>query len=384
MDRTCYIAKNQASPQFATKVRVSAVLLWRLSGPTEDLDRGSKLTARVKHILTARADNQGDEMKLIAAALIVALTLGMLTPLSAADPQQLGRMPKVGVLSPSADFFLNAFRQGLRELNYIEGRNISVEYRSADGRADRLFDLAAELVRLKVDVMVPVTSPGVRAAKQATSTIPIVMGGVDDAVEQGFVASLARPGGNITGTSWLNPELSGKRLELLKDAFPKVSRVAVLREAVGGAGSLRATIEAARVLGVYVQILELRDPNELESAFEAMTRERVGALDVLPGLMITGYMRQIVDLAAKARLPVIFPDGQFVESGGLMSYGPNLPDSYRSTATYVDKILKGAKPADLPVAQPTKFELVINLKTAKQIGLTIPSNVLAQADKVIR
>jgi putative ABC transport system substrate-binding protein len=324
-------------------------------------------------------------MKLIAAALIVVvLTLGRLTSLPAADSQQLGKMPRVGLLSPSADFFLITFRQGLRELNYIEGRNISLEYRSAEGRANRLFDLAAELVHLKVNVMVTITSPGVRAAKQATTTIPIVMVGVDDAVEQGFVASLARPGGNITGTSWLNPELSGKRLELLKETFPKVSRVAVLREAVGGASSLRATMEAARVLGVHLQILELRDPNELDSAFAAMTRERVGALDVLPGLMITGYMRQIVDLAAKARLPVIFPDGQFVESGGLISYGPSVPDLYRRAATYVDKILKGAKPADLPVEQPTTFELVINLKTAKQIGLTIPPNVLARADKVIK
>jgi len=323
-------------------------------------------------------------MKLISAGLTVALTLGMLTSLPAADTQQLGSMRRVGVLSPSADFFLNAFRQGLRELNYVEGRNISLEYRSAEGRANRLFDLAAELVRLKVDVMVAITSLGVRAAKQATSTIPIVMGGVDDAVEQGFVASLARPGGNITGISTLNPGLSGKRLELLKEAFPKVFRVAVLREAVGGASSLRATIEAARVLGVHLQILELRDPNELDSAFAAMTRERAGALDVLPGLMITGYMRQIADLAGKARLPVIFPDGHFVESGGLMSYGPSLSEMYRLAATYVDKILKGAKPVDLPVEQPTKFELIINLKTAKQIGLTIPSNLLARADKVIK
>jgi ABC-type uncharacterized transport system substrate-binding protein len=328
--------------------------------------------------------NQRGQIKLITAGLIVALTLGMLTSLPAADTQQLGSMRRVGVLSPSAGFFLNAFRQGLRELNYVEGRNISLEYRSAEGSANRLFDLAAELVRLKVDVMVAITSLGVRAAKQATSTIPIVMAGADDAVEQGFVASLARPGGNITGTSWLNPELSGKRLELLKETFPKVSRVAVLREAVGGASSLRATMEAARVLGVHLQILELRDPNELDSAFAAMTRERAGALDVLPGLMITGYIRQIVDLAAKARLPVIFSNGQFVESGGLMSYGPSEPDLYRRAATYVDKILKGAKPADLPVEQPKKFELVINLKTAKQIGVTIPPNVLARADKVIK
>jgi putative tryptophan/tyrosine transport system substrate-binding protein len=265
-----------------------------------------------------------------------------------------------------------------------EGRNISLEYRSAEGRAERLPELAAELVRLKVDVIVTITPPGVRAAKQATSTIPIVMGAVDDAVEQGFVASLARPGGNITGASSLNPELSGKRLELLKEAFPKVSRVAVLREAIGGASSLRATIAAGRALGVQLQILELRDPNELESAFAAMTRERAGALDVLPGLMITGYMRQIVDLAAKARLQAMFPDIRFVESGGLMSYGPSLSEMYRRAAVYVDKVLKGAKPGELPVEQPTKFEFVINLKAAKQIGLTIPPNVLARADRVIR
>lgn len=323
-------------------------------------------------------------MKPIAAGFVATLTLGMLTSLPAANSQQLGKMPRVGVLSPSADFFLNSFRQGLREFDYVEGRNISLEYRSAEGKADRLPDLAAELVRLKVNVIVAITSLGVRAAKQATSSIPIVMGGVDDAVEQGFVASLARPGGNITGISSLNPELSDKRLELLKEAFPKVSRVAVLREAVGGASSLRATIEAARVLGVHLQMLELRDPNELDSAFAAMTRERADALDVLPGLMITGYMQQIVDLTGKARLPAILPDGQFVESGGLMSYGPSLPEMYRRTATYVDKILKGTKPADLPVEQPTKFELIINLKAAKQIGVTIPQSVLYRADNVIK
>jgi putative ABC transport system substrate-binding protein len=323
-------------------------------------------------------------MKLVAAGLVVAMAIGISTLLPAADPQQSRKIPQVGVLSPSADSFLDAFKQGLRELNYVEGRNILVEYRSADGRTDRLFDLAAELVRLKVNVIVTITSPAVRAAKQATSTIPIVMGGVDDAVEQGFVGSLARPGGNITGTSWLNPELSGKRLELLKEAFPQVSRVAVLREAVAGASSLRATMEAARVLGVQLQILELRDPNELDSAFAAMTRERAGALDVLPGIIITAHMRQIVDLAGNARLPVMFPDGQFVEAGGLMSYGPSLPELYRRAAIYVDRILKGAKPAEIPVERPTKFELAINLRTAKQIGVMIPQSVLYRADRVIK
>jgi putative ABC transport system substrate-binding protein len=328
--------------------------------------------------------NPGDQMKRTAAGLIVAVVLGMPGSLTAADTQRKVKIPRVGLLSPSPDFFLDAFRQGLRELKYIEGQNISLEYRSAEGRAERLYELAAELVRLKMNIIVTVTSPGVRAAKQATSTIPIVMAGADDAVEQGFVASLARPGGNITGTSWLNPELSGKRLELLKEAFPKLSRVAVLREAVGGASSLRATMETARILGVQLQILELRDPNELESAFAAMSRERAGALDVLPGLMITGYMRQIVDLAAKSRLPAIFPDERSVEFGGLMSYGPSLTELYRRAAIYVDKILKGTKPADLPVERPTKFELVINLKAANQIGVTIPPSVLARADKVIK
>jgi putative ABC transport system substrate-binding protein len=327
--------------------------------------------------------NHGGRVKLMVW-LIVALTLGMFASSPTADAQKLERIPRLGVLSPSTDSFLDALRQGLRDLGYIEGRNISVEYLSAEGRVDRLTDLAAELVRMKVDIIVTVTPAGVRAAKEATARIPIVMVAVDDAVEQGFVTSLAKPGGNITGASTLTPELSGKRLELLKEASPKTSRVAVLREAVGGASSLRATVAAGRALGLQLQILELRDPNELESAFAAMTRERAGALDVLPGLMITTYMRQIVELAAETRLKTIFPDIRFVESGGLMSYGPGLPEMYRRAATYVDKILKGAKPSELPVEQPTKFELVINLKTAKQIGVTIPQSVLIKADRVIQ
>jgi putative ABC transport system substrate-binding protein len=225
-------------------------------------------------------------MKLIIG-FIVALSLAMLAWLPIADAQKMEKMPRLGVLSPSTDSFLNALRQGLRDLGYREGRNISVEYRSAEGRVDRLTDLAAELVRLKVDVIVTVTPAGVRAAKEATIRIPIVMVAVDDPVEQGFVTSLAKPGGNITGASSLNPELSGKRLELLKEAFPNISRVAVLREAVGGASSLRATVAAGRAMGVQLQILELRDPDELDSAFAAMTRERAGALDVLPGVIIT-------------------------------------------------------------------------------------------------
>jgi putative ABC transport system substrate-binding protein len=268
------------------------------------------------------------------------------------------------------------------ELGYVEGRTIAFELRSADGRADRLPQLAAELVRLKVDVIVTASPPGVRAAKQATTTIPIVIC-VDDAVEQGFVASLARPGGNVTGTSSLNTELSAKRLQLLKEAFPAVSRVAVLREAVGGASSVRATMAAARSLGVQLQVFELRDPNELESAFSAMAKDRAEALSVLQGPMIDSHQLRIVQLATRARLPAIFPDDVFVDAGGLMSYGPSLPDMYRRAAVYVDRILKGARAGDLPVEQPTRFRLAINLRSARALGLTVPQSLLIRADHVI-
>jgi putative ABC transport system substrate-binding protein len=210
------------------------------------------------------------------------------------------------------------------------------------------------------------------------------MGGVDDAVEQGFVRSLASPGGNVTGVSLLNTELSPKRLQLLKEAFPAVSRVAVLREAVGGASSVTAMAAGARVLGVQLQILELRDADELGSAFSAMAAERAAALAVLPGPMVATQMRRIVDLAARNRLPAIFPDARFVEAGGLMSYGADLPEIYRRTAVYVDKVLKGARPADLPVEQPTRFELVVNLKTARALRLTFPPSILVRTDRVIQ
>lgn len=293
------------------------------------------------------------------------------------------RIPRVGVLSPlPGRAFLDPLRQELMELGYVEGRSIAFELRSADGRTDRLPQLAAELVRLKVDVIVTASPPGVRAAKQATTTIPIVIG-VDDAVEQGFVASLARPGGNVTGTSWLNTELSAKRLELLKEAFPAVSRVAVLREAVGGASSVRATMVAARSLGVQLQVFELRDPGELESAFSAMAKDRAEALSVLQGPMIDSHQLRIVQLATRARLPAIFPDDVFVDAGGLMSYGPSLPDMYRRAAVYVDRILKGARAGDLPVEQPTRFRLAINLRSARALGLTVPQSLLIRADHVI-
>jgi len=242
---------------------------------------------------------------------------------------------RVGVLLPSDDStttFVPASRQGLRDLGYVEGRTVSLEERSANGRTDRLPSLARELVRMKVDVLVTITSPGVRAAREATSTIPIVAGAVDDAVEQGFVASLAHPGGNVTGVSWLNTELSAKRLELLKEALPE---------------------------------------------------ERIEALTVLPGPLIASQIPGIVELASRTPLPAVFPEARFVEAGGMMSYGPNLAEMYRRAAGYVDKILKGVKPSNLPVEQPTKFESIINLKTAKALGLTIPPSLLQRADQVI-
>src|SRR4030095_6603896 len=278
----------------------------------------------------------------------------------------------------------DAFRQGLRELGYVEGRNIVIEYRSAEGRNDRLPELAAELVRLKVDVLVTTGPAAVGAGKQVTSTIPIVMGAVGDAVDFGFVASLARPGGNITGMSWLGPELNAKRLELLKEVFPKVVRVAVLWDPATPKTYVRATEVAARSLGINLRVLEVAKSNEFDHAIATLTGDGAGALEVMPSTMFASQMRQLVDLAAKSRLPAIFPDERYAQAGGLLSYGPSFPEMYRRAATYVDKILKGAKPGDLPVEQPMRFEFIINVKAAKQIGLTIPPKVLVRADKVIR
>lgn len=325
-------------------------------------------------------------MRIRDGALVTLLAVGVVSLPLAAYAQRTQKVPRVGVLSPfagSSDAFLDAVRQGVRELGYVEGQSIVLEYRSAEGMADRLVGLATDLARLKVDVIVTTGAPAVQAAKQATKTIPIVIGGVDDAVEQGFVASLARPGGNITGVSWLNTELSAKRLELLKEAVPTASRVAVLREAVGGATAVRATEAAARTLGVRLQIMEVREPSEFDSVFAAMNRDHIEALMVLHGPMIVGHQRRIVDLAARSRLPAIFTDSRFVQAGGLMSYGPRLADLYRRSATYVDRILKGTKPGDLPVEQPTRLELLINLKTAKALGLTLPQSILLRADDVI-
>ena len=322
---------------------------------------------------------------MIDRRVFIATAVGLLAAPLAAEAQRVSKLPRVGVLSPftsASDSFLEAFRQGLRDLGYVEGQNVLLEYRSAEGTADRLPGLAAQLTRLRVDVIVTTTSPGAQAAKQATTTIPIVLGGADDAVEQGFVVSLARPGGNVTGVSWLSTELSAKRLELLKEALPKVTSVAVLREAVGGAASLRATEAAAHSLGVRLRVIELRDSTELPSAFAAMIHEHVGALMLLQGPMLTSQQRQVLDLAAKNRLPAIFSDGALVAAGGLMSYGPKLVDVYQRAAAYVDKVLKGARPGDLPVEQSTQFELRVNPRTAKMLRLSLPPSILLRADVI--
>ena len=306
-----------------------------------------------------------------------------------AQAQQAGKIPRIEFLSggsPSSDpTRIQAFLQGLRELGWVEGQNVIIEYRYAEGKLDRLPDLAAKLVASRVDIIVAQAPAAVRAAKNASSTIPIVMAHGGDPVAQGFVASLARPGSNVTGLSNFSAELSGKRLELLKETFPKVSRVAVIwnPDAPGPVLAFKELEIGAKALKVQLQSLPVRGPNDFEGAFQA-ARERAGSLVVIQDVVTVAYLKRIVDLAAKNRVPAIYMETEWAETGGLMSYGPNQPDLFRRAATYVDKILKGAKPADLPVEQPTKFEFVINLKTAKQIGVTIPANVLARADKVIK
>lgn len=268
----------------------------------------------------------------------------------------------------------------------MEGQNIAIEYRYADGKRDRLSDLSADLIRLKVDVILVSGSLAIGALKNATKTIPIVMTTVEDPVAQGFVDSLARPGGNITGLTNLAPELSGKRMELVKETLPKVDRIAVLWDpsGPGPAVAFKETQAVAPPMGLQLQSLQVRSPNDFEGAFKAAIAERSGALIVLQSFLTNAHRRRIVDLVLTHRLPGMYTQMEYVEVGGLMSYAPSYTDIYRRAATYVDKILKGTKPADLPVEQPTKFEFVINLKTAKQIGVTIPPNVLARADRVIR
>jgi len=307
-----------------------------------------------------------------------------------AEAQQAKKVPRIGFLGaayPSTNAArIEAFRQGLRALGYIEGKNIIIEWRWAEGKPERLPDLAAELVRFKVDIIVTAGPAATGPAKEATSTIPIVMAQDSDPVESGFVASLARPGVNITGLSTLAPEVSGKRLELLKEIIPKLSRVAVLGISTrpGNAQSLKEVELAAGAFKVQVQYLDVLDVKEIETAFRAATKGRAEAVLVLQSPFFNSQRKQIADLAIKNRLPVNFPQNEYVEEGGLVSYAPNYADLFRRAATYVDKILKGAKPADLPVEQPKTFELIINLKAAKQIGLTIPPNVLVRADRVIK
>jgi putative ABC transport system substrate-binding protein len=284
--------------------------------------------------------------------------------------------------------FPEAFRQGLHDLGYVEGQNILIEYRSADGQLERLPTLAAELVRVKVDVLVSEGTPPSLAAKNATSTIPVVFAASADAVGSGLVASLARPGGNITGLSFLGPETVAKCLQLLKEAVPSISRAAVLSHPGNPSEPtrkiiLKETELAARTLALRLQFLEARGPDDFERVFSEMTRGHADGLTVLTSLMFFSERKRLVDLAAKHRLPAVFPWREPVDAGGFLAYGPNLPDLFRRAAGYVDKILKGARPANLPVEQPIKFELVINLRTAKALGLTIPPSLLARADQVI-
>ena len=320
---------------------------------------------------------------ILVAALL--LTVGAM-----AEAQQPTKVPRIGYLSGAGDPSnpgpnVEAFRRGLQELGYIEGKNILVEYRYIEGKRDRVPSLVAELVQLKVDVLVSPNLPAIRAAKQATKTIPIVMVINWDPVAEGLIDSLARPGGNITGLSRLTRDLSGKRLELLKEVVPGISRVGILDDADAQLKAFKDYQAAGRALKIQLQSLEIRGPNpDLEGTFQAAVKSRIRALIATQITVLLPYTEKIADLAIKNRLSLMFETGSSVEAGGLMSYAASDADLFRRAAIYVDKILKGAKPAELPVEQPTKFELVINLKTAKQIGLTIPPNVLVRADKVIK
>ena len=346
------------------------------------------ITARTAFLF--RSDNRKSAIQNPKWVGIFAMALTFIFGGVVATAQQPKKVPRIGFLGASSASVLaariEAFRQGLRDLGYVEGKNIVIEWRSAEGKLDRLPALAAELVRLKVDVIVTTGPAPTRPAKEATSTIPIVMAFDNDPVGNGFVASLARPGGNITGLSTLAPEISGKQLEVLKEIVPRLSRVAVLGSSTtpGNAQSLKETELAAGAFGVKVQYLDVRDPKDIDTAFRATGKGRADAILVLTSPVFNPYRTEIADLAAKNRLPAIYSTPEFVEDGGLMTYGVSLTDLYRRAATYVDKILKGAKPVDLPVEQPTKFEFIINLKAAKQIGLTIPPNVLVRADRVIK
>jgi putative ABC transport system substrate-binding protein len=318
----------------------------------------------------------------------VALFAVLLTLSFPAEAQQAKSAARVGLLASGRGLGSagDAFRQALRELGWVEGKNVVIQSQLAEVNLDKLPELANDLVQRKVAVIVADGDPAIQAAKRATGTIPIVLIAVGDPVTEGFVASLARPGGNLTGLTSISAELSGKRLELIKEAFPKIARVGVLWNPASSSNVLefKAMEVAARALGLKLQSLEVRGPQDFQGAFAAAARDRASALVVVRDPLIDSQHFQILDFAIDKRLPLMHGERQFVEAGGLMSYGPSRVELFRRAAVYVDKILKGAKPADLPVEQPIKFELVINLKTAKQIGVTIPPNVLARADRVIK
>jgi putative tryptophan/tyrosine transport system substrate-binding protein len=323
--------------------------------------------------------------------LLTSLAGGLLTAPRASEAQQPAKIARLGILGAgsAAGVRLEAFIQGLLDLGYVEGRNLVIEYRNHEGKEERLPALAAELVALKVDVILAVSTLPALAAMKVTRTLPIVFAAAAEPVTSGLVTSLARPGGNVTGMSAVAPELVGKCLELLKQTVPGVTRGVILWQP--GAPDERTDKDmlkeaevASRTLGVRLQAVKARRPEDFERAFSDVTKARAGALIVLTSVMFINERRRLVDLAAKNRLPTVYPQRDFVDVGGLMSYGPNGPDLFRRAATLVDKILKGAKPADLPVEQPTKFELVINLKTAKALGLTIPQSILVRADDVIQ
>jgi ABC-type uncharacterized transport system substrate-binding protein len=324
-------------------------------------------------------------VKFIVGKLVAAIILGLFTASLAAEAQQVGKVYRIGVLANVSGDIWGPFIEGLRDLGHVEGQNITIEFRSSEGKYERLPDLAAELVRLKVDVIVAAANENVVVARQATRTIPIVMAGSFDPVGAGLVASLAQPGGNVTGLSVSAPGLAGKQLQLLREIVPSVSRVAILWNPTNRAihSSVREVKVAARSLGIQLQILEAPRPDEFQGAFAAMTRERAGALLVFPDGMFLLHRTRLADLTAKGRLPAMYGRSEFVDAGGLVSYAPSLGANLRRAASYVGKILKGAKPADLPVEQPTKFDLVLNLKTAKALGLTIPPSVRLQADQVL-
>jgi putative ABC transport system substrate-binding protein len=355
-----------------------------------DFGLGKRAVRKILRIEFFSVNNPKSKIQNLKWGGIVAIALALAFNGAVAEAQQPAKIPRIGYVaatSPSVNpTRIEAFRQGLRELGYVEGKNIIIEWRYADGKPDRLPALAAELVRLKVDIIISAGPAVTRPVKEATSTIPIVMAFDDDPVVNGFVASLARPGGNITGLSTLGPEISGKRLELLKEIVPRLSRAAVLGTSTQpGYAQVSKEMEiAAGALKVQLQYLDILSPKDIETAFREASKGRAGAVLVLQSGILNSHRIQVADLAVKNRLPAVYGAPEYVGDGGLLSYAPSYTDLFRRAAPYVDKILKGAKPSDLPVQQPTKFEFIINLRTAKQIGLTIPPNVLVRADKVIK